>query len=61
LRKRAQLSRTLREWRLSVRVLSDGRPRVKLPTSLGWFLAGVVWLAVVGAFVTVRALVEWLT
>lgn len=42
-----------------MRVLSDGRER-----SVWWlaaFVVGTSWLACVGAFVTVRALVEWLT
>jgi hypothetical protein len=43
-------------------VLSDGKPRANLVgLSLGLLLSGVVALAFVGGFVTVRALVGWLT
>jgi len=43
-------------------MLSEGRPRANLVgLPLGLILAGVVVLAVVGGFVTVRALMEWLT
>lgn len=44
-----------------MRVLSEGRPRANLVgVPLGLFLSGIVALAFVGGFVTVRALVEWL-
>jgi hypothetical protein len=42
-----------------MRTLSDGRSKL-WPSPLAWFFAGVSWLACVGAFVVVRALVEWL-
>jgi hypothetical protein len=44
-----------------MRALSDGRGRGDHGMMLAFFLVGVCYLACVGAFVTVRALVEWLT
>lgn len=45
-----------------MRVLSEGRPRYNLDgLPFGLLLSGIASLAFVGGFVTVRALVEWLT
>lgn len=45
-----------------MRFLSEGRSRVEgIPWGIAFMLSGVGWLAVVGAVVTVRALVEWMT
>ena len=41
-------------------MLTEGRSRGRgIPLAL--FLSGVCWLACLGAFVTVRAVVGWLT
>jgi hypothetical protein len=43
-------------------MLSDGRSKpVYRPHSFTLAVVGIVYLACVGGFVTVRALVEWLT
>lgn len=42
-------------------LLSEGRSRPWLSRLVVLMLVGVVYLAMLGAFVTVRALVGWLT